>query len=579
MITQLKHIATIFLLGCFTSCSNVLETDDLQNYSPDNVWNDENLSEAYLANLYSLSFSGWPVNSGKYADETAGILGHDYVMPNNDNFKYWPYDKIYKINIMIEGLEQGHINDDIKKKMLGEAIFLRAYHYFKALIYHGGIPYITKVQEEGKDDLYVHRNTSAECFDFLVQDLNKAIELLPEHNTGRDYGHIDASAALALKAKVLLYKASPQFNPKSGYKNKYVDEAFIANKEAYETLLSRGYGLVDDYTSVFETKGHKEAVIAVIYNNPNKLDGRNEQTCRPLSQSKDNTGGDQAIWDLIEAYPMKDGKKIGESDKYHYDIQTYWKNRDPRFEASQVWNGSIFELSNIQGRRQYTVFNIASLDDMFCSSRENSYARTGFFPRKGIMESNTRPEVRNNDFDWLEMRFAEVMFNYAEIACAKGNTEIGYDILKQIRKRAGIEPGEDNMYGLKSGMNTDEMRTALLEEKRIEFVFENQRFWDLRRNRCLYLINGICKYGLEGTYKGEITSEVQKKANNYELLPEDFTYQVKEVISTGQGSDRETSMWIPESYYFFPIKQSSIEQNGNLEQNVDWGGNFNPSLE
>lgn len=573
MKNYFKYVCLSLALIGITGCSDVLDINDNESYSPDNVWNDEKLSDAYLSNLYSITFTGWPVNSGMYADETSGIIGQNFVMPNNDEFKYWPYEKIYKINLMLEGLEEGTIKDELKTKLKGEALFLRAYHYFKTLIYHGGIPYITNVQEQGEDDLYVARNSSAECFDLLVKDLDEAIASLPERNVGNDYGHIDASAALALKAKVLLYKASPQFNPQSGYTNKYVDEAYTVNKEAYETLLSRGYGLVSDYTDVFETKGHNEAVIAVIYNNPNKKDGRNELTCRPLSQSKDNTGGDQVVWDLVEAYPMKDGKKIGSSDKYAYDIQTYWENRDPRFEASQVWNGSVFELSSITGRRQYTVYNIAALDDVF-SINLPSYYRTGFYPRKGIMESNPREEVSNNDFDWLEMRFAEVMFNYAEIACAKGITDVGYNVLKQIRERAGIEPGADEMYGLPANMTADEMRIALLDEKRIEFVFEGQRFWDLRRNRMLKQIDGTRKYGLLGEYKGEITADVQRKANNYELVPEDFTYKVQELFITG-----EKIMYLPDSYYFFPIKQSSIEQNSNLLQNKDWGGSFNPALE
>lgn len=573
MKNYFKYVCLSLALIGITGCSDVLDINDNESYSPDNVWNDEKLSDAYLSNLYSITFTGWPVNSGMYADETSGIIGQNFVMPNNDEFKYWPYEKIYKINLMLEGLEEGTIKDELKTKLKGEALFLRAYHYFKTLIYHGGIPYITNVQEQGEDDLYVARNSSAECFDLLVKDLDEAIASLPERNVGNDYGHIDASAALALKAKVLLYKASPQFNPQSGYANKYVDEAYTVNKEAYETLLSRGYGLVSDYTDVFETKGHNEAVIAVIYNNPNKKDGRNELTCRPLSQSKDNTGGDQVVWDLVEAYPMKDGKKIGSSDKYAYDIQTYWENRDPRFEASQVWNGSVFELSSITGRRQYTVYNIAALDDVF-SINLPSYYRTGFYPRKGIMESNPREEVSNNDFDWLEMRFAEVMFNYAEIACAKGITDVGYNVLKQIRERAGIEPGADEMYGLPANMTADEMRIALLDEKRIEFVFEGQRFWDLRRNRMLKQIDGTRKYGLLGEYKGEITADVQRKANNYELVPEDFTYKVQELFITG-----EKIMYLPDSYYFFPIKQSSIEQNSNLLQNKDWGGSFNPALE
>lgn len=574
MKNYFKYICLSLALAGMAGCSDVLDINDYESYSPDNVWNDQKLSEAYLANLYSVTFTGWPVNSGKYADETSGIIGKEFVMPNNDEFKYWPYDKIYKINLMLEGLEEGTLKDELKTKLRGEALFLRAYNYFKALVYHGGIPYITNVQEQGEDDLYVSRNSSAECFDLLVKDLDEAIKLLPERNVNADYGHMDASAALALKAKVLLYKASPQFNPQSKYSNPYVDEAYSVNKEAYETLLSRGYGLIDDYTDVFETKGHNEAVIAVIYNDPNKKDGRNERACRPLTQSKDETGGDQVIWDLVEAYPMKDGKKIGASAKYTYDIQTYWENRDPRFDVSQVWNGAIYELSGINGRRQYTVYNIANKDDAFTINTDPGYGRTGFYPRKGIMESNTRAESGNNDFDWLDMRFAEVMFNYAEIACAKGITEIGYTVLKQIRERAGIEAGSDKMYGLQADMTPDEMRVALLDEKRIEFVFEGQRFWDLRRNRMLETVNGSRKYGLLGEYKGEITQEIQQKANNYELLPEDFTYKVQELYTNG-----EKVMYVPESYYFFPIKQSSIEQNSKLEQNKDWGGSFNPALE
>lgn len=573
MKNYFKYIGAAVAVCSFMGCTDLLDINDYQNYSPDDVWNDEKLSEAYLANLYSATFSGWPNNCGGFfADEISGILPVDYVQPNNDNCKYWPYSQIYKINIMLEGLENGKLDPESKDKMRGEALFMRAFHYFKALIYHGGIPYITKVQQEGVDDLNVKRNTSAECFDLIIKDLDEAMSLLPEHNIGSEYGRIDASAVLAFKAKVLLYKASPQFNPKSGYKNQYVDEAFEANKLAYETLLKRGYGLLDDYTAVFETEGHKEAVIPVVYQFPNKKDGRYEQACRPLSMSKDMTGYDQVTWDLVEAYPMKDGKPIGESDKYPYDLQKYWENRDPRFKASQVWNGSIFELGNITGRRQYTVYNIADIEDAFWITKD--YLRTGFYPRKGIMEANSQTEVTNNDYDWLEMRFAEVMFNYAEIACAKGNTDVGYDVLKQIRKRAGIEAGDNGMYGLKAGMNADEIRQALLDEKRIEFVFEGQRFWDLRRNRMLYVIDGIHKYGLLGEYKGEITPEVQKRANNYELLPEDFTYKVQEVYSTGQKV-----MSVPDTYYFFPIKQSSIEGNPNLEQNVDWGGSFNPALE
>lgn len=87
MKNYLKYICLAFALGGMISCSDVLDIEDKSNYSPDNVWNDENLSQAYLSNLYSLTFSGWPTNcSGFYADEVSGILTSEFIqttiMPN-----------------------------------------------------------------------------------------------------------------------------------------------------------------------------------------------------------------------------------------------------------------------------------------------------------------------------------------------------------------------------------------------------------------------------------------------------------------------------------------------------------------
>ena len=97
MKNYFKYICLAFAFGGMVSCADVLDIENLNNYSPDNVWNDEKLSNAYLSNLYSSAFSGWPINcDGLYADETGGILPVDYVRVNNDNCKYWPYSNIYK---------------------------------------------------------------------------------------------------------------------------------------------------------------------------------------------------------------------------------------------------------------------------------------------------------------------------------------------------------------------------------------------------------------------------------------------------------------------------------------------------
>jgi hypothetical protein len=206
------------------------------------------------------------------------------------------------------------------------------------------------------------------------------------------------------------------------------------------------------------------------------------------------------------------------------------------------------------------------------------HARTGLYTKKGIQEELPVPQRRLNDVDWLEIRFAEVMFNYAEAANEKGDKQIGYDVLTAIRRRAGIEPGDDNLYGLKADMSREEMRTALMDEKRIEFCFEGKRFWDLRRHRLLHnYLDGMHKYGILASLQDHITlEEAIEKARTYELLPEDFKYEV--VDTRFQNPNSPDAMSMPESYYFFPIHNDEIQKNTSLEQNKGWGGNFDPAL-
>lgn len=87
---------------------------------------------------------------------------------------------------------------------------MRAYMYFNMVRYHGGVPYITVPQDLEKDDLETPRNTTKECFDLMIKDLDQAIALLPPMiaKSSGDYGRIDGNFALSFKAKVLLYKAS-----------------------------------------------------------------------------------------------------------------------------------------------------------------------------------------------------------------------------------------------------------------------------------------------------------------------------------------------------------------------------------
>ena len=563
-------------LLAFSGC-NVLDTKDLSNYGPD-VWNDSKLTSAFLTDIYGNVLNlTWPRDGGN-SDECLGIMGKDAVQPNNSSFKFWPYTSIRNINTLLKNVDEGTLPESEKNLMKGQAYFMRAFQYFKMVRLHGGVP-IIKEPQLLEDDLNVKRNSTAECFEFILSDLDEAAKLLPVKNSGDSYGRIDQCIVAAFKSRVLLYKASPQFNPSNPYNNSYWKDAYNAAKSAKELLDQNGYGLVDNYTDVFETKKHSEAILPIIYSNPTKVNGRAEDAVRPLSESKNATGGDQPTWGLVESFPMKDGKKAGESDKYSYNVQEFWKNRDPRFDAVIVYNGGIYELSGKAGRRQYTTPNIAnSLDAFGYNIQGEHHNRTGLYCKKGIMEELPVAQVTLNDVDWLEIRYPEIMFNLAETANENGSTAEGYETLVAIRKRAGIEPGANNLYGLKAGMSREEMRLALLDEKRIEFCFEGQRFWDLRRHRMLHTyLNGQHKYGILANLKAGIDmTDAMNRAASYTLMPEEFDYQVIDLIF--QNPTSEDAMYMPESYYFFPISKDEIEKNPNLDQNKDWGGSFDPVL-
>lgn len=580
ILHKITTVSFVLLLILMSSCSKVLnDVEDLERYPAKGTFDDPLTAGAFLNNLYARTMSGWPVNFGNNADESKGIIGEGWVTTDNGTMKFWPYETIRNLNIFLKEMETSIIPADQKSPMVGQAKFLRAFQYFKMLYYHGGVP-IIETPQELTDDLLVKRNSSAECFDFIVKELNAAVEMVPNKYVDANRGRADKATIKSLLGRVLLYKASPQFNPSNPYNNTYWQEAYNANKDAKDFLDQNGYGLLEDFNKLFETKGHKENIFSVVYVNPAKTNGRGEDGVRPLSESKNATGSDEPIWAMAQAFPMKDGKKPGDpTSKYPFDLQTYWKNRDPRFDATLVWNGSIYELSGIKGRRQYTMGGIAkSMDAFGLTLQGENYSRTGLYTKKGIMEELPSTQVTLNDVDWPEIRYAEVLFNYAEAANETGKPNEAIDVLKAIRKRAGIESGADGMYGLKSGMNRDEIRTALIDEKYVEFMFEGKRFWDLRRHRLLNKLNGMHKYGImavkvNGRTQAQITTDDIAKANRFELLPENFSYEVVELITNGPKA-----MVMPDTYYFFPIQLSNINQNPNLEQNVGWGGNFDPTL-
>ena len=587
-------ISAAFVLGGMATGCDTLDIDNLNSYDESMVWDDVNLATAYVNNLYSECFGNWSAGADNNSEQVTGIPWYlGTITETGGAYKKWNYTTIRHINEAIKRLEEGVLDSKTANGLLGQAYFMRAYTYSWMVLHHGGVPYIKVPQDKDMDDLRVKRNSTPECFQFMVEDLDHAITLLPEKIAGSsaDYGRIDQCFAKAWKAKTLLLKASPQFNPNNPYGNAYWEEAYVAAKEAYDFCVAKGIALTPNYSDIWIQEQGPEVVFPVVNSNPNKTSAW-EYTTRPASVSRDKSYSNPT-WEFVKSFPMLDGKQYDDpSSKYYVGdeqalLKSFWQNRDPRFNNVCLYNGREYPVAGKPANyRQYNALGISSPDDQYGvnpnahTNAVNNDIFSGFYIYKAADLTLTQDKVMTYDIDYILMRFAEVMFIYAEAANETGHSETAVEMLKQIRKRAGIEAGNDGLYGLKVG-NRDEIRQAILDERNIELCFEGHRFWDLRRTRNMMKLAGWTKHGLEAIAINPDGTDMdlntaRAKINNNELTTGDFRYVIRQVPYT-EAAERE--FVIEESFYFFPIQKSNIDQNPNLEQNNNWGGTFNPTME
>ena len=588
-------VGAFFAVGGMTTSCDTLDIDNLETYDESMVWHDANLASAYVNNLYAECFTNWSVSADGNSDILTGMPWYlGTITETGSSYKKWTYTEIRHINEAIKRLEAStELDKSLANNLLGQAYFMRAYMYYWMVLHHGGVPYIKVPQDKDKDDLFVKRNTTPECFQFMVEDLDKAISMLPAKIAGSssDYGRIDQCFAKAWKAKTLLLKCSPQFNPTHPYDNAYWNEAYAAAKEAYDFCVANGIALTERYADIWLQEQGPEVVFPVVNKNPNRVSGW-ASTTRPASISR-GVNQSNPTWEFVKDFPMLDGKRFDDpSGKYYVGdenalLKSFWKNRDPRFNQVLFYNGSEYPVAGKpSGYRQYNALGISNADDQYGinpaahTNAVNNDVYSGFYNYKAADMTLTQATVLTYDIDYILMRFAEVMFIYAEAANETGHSDVAIDMLKQIRKRAGIEAGADGLYGLSVG-SREAIRKAILDEREIELCYEGHRFWDLRRTRNMMKLAGWTKHGIEaiainpdGTDMD--LNEAREKTNNYELTTADFRYIIHQVPYT-EAAERE--FVIEESFYFFPIQKVNLDENPTLEQNNQWGGTFNPTME
>lgn len=579
-------ILASLLLGS-AGCEDVLiEKRDLSGLN-EQVFEDSLLARTYVDYVYEQNLPGWPSGDFiKASDEMPGETKYfDGTVEINTVTTFGTaissdnaYGKIRSMNQFLQEIDEGGLSQSWIDVLKGQVYFFRAWRYFELVSLYGGVPLVLTPQDPiggGKDELFLPRDKTSACIDQIVNDLDQAIELLPgtwEH--GEDWGRITSGAAAAFKARVLLYWASPQFNP--GDAGDRWQRAYEASKAANEILLSNGYGLHPDFQNMwFEEVGNTEAVFITGYNNSaddqQKKNAGWDNSTRPAYLGTSG-GSNQPTKQIVDAFPMKDGKKITDpTSAYIYDETFFFQNRDPRFYATIAYNGSNWPINGDADYRLWTYYKDEE------TSVEPEATSTGFYCRKAIDPELAAGEVQYAGTDWMEIRYAEVLLNLAESACGVNRLEEAYAALVAIRERAGIEPGADGFYGLKPNMSREEMFRAILDERQVEFAFEGKRFWDLRRHKLFEsLLNGKVRTGIKEIFNeasaGISPEEFEEIRDDIDVSATYVTYFNREELVLDTKYEIN---WQPE-YYFFALPQDAIDNNPNLEQNQGWGGAFDP---
>ena len=426
-----------------------------------------------------------------------------------------------------------------------EAKFIRALHYFELLKRFGGVPIVGDEPRKLGDDLELPRNTFQETVDYIVSELNSirdSLRIRPVANAASEGHVVTKGAALALKARVLLYAASPLFNggnidsgnELTGYAGYDIERWKMAADAATEFMDDLPYyALNPDFANVFTTEGNTEVIFFRQGSENTEVEINNGPV--GFSAPNDGKGRTSPTQNLGEAYPMLDGKEIGDpTSVYTYNPLDPYAFRDPRLDKTVLHNASQWlntQLETFQGGAHNPNSAIQK-------------TKTSYYLRKFMGNFEESSSYANVSHDWVMFRYAEILLDFAEAQneYAGPSTDV-YQVLIDLRARAGIEAGENGMYGLMENMSQDEMREAIHKERRLEMAFEEQRFWDIRRWKIGDEVYNQPFRGLVITQSGPV-----------------LNYNIVEVLNPT----------FEERRYLFPIPYEEVINNDNMVQNPGW---------
>ena len=418
-----------------------------------------------------------------------------------------------------------------------EARVLRAYYFFELARRYGDIPMpVTKLSVEEANT--IGKTPFDDVISFIAAECDEAAAHLPNTYVGMlddEIGRVTKGFALAVKAKALLYAASPLFNT-SGDKAKWQKAAAAA-----KAIMDMNYYQLDPAEKANNYLS-KEVVLAISRSESQSLE-RYNYPVRFTYGDRTSMAGTYPTQNLVDAFQTLGGYDITltangwQTSDPSFDVTKPYEGRDPRFARAVLANGMSFKGSTIEtyvGGRDYSA------------TRSDLGTVTGYYLRRYLIEDvDFTPEAQvKAKHQWIIYRYAEALLSYAETlneylgdpTRTDGEfTVSALDALNQVRANAGMPAV--------SVTSADAFREAVRREWRVEFAFEDHRFWDVRR--------------------WDIGLATQGQVDGVQITRNGGRYEYQRITV-------EKRTWAPKMN-LYPIPQAELFCNSNLlPQNKDW---------
>lgn len=572
MMKKITYILGLFSMLTFQSC---LDMEPKTQLADTNYWQTPDHFK-----LFATQFYGWTVDfkqlddsphSDVRSDLRTGITLDVYSngtnsIPSSDKTYTNNYNRIRQVNTLLQQAEGYAAPADIETSV-GEAHFFRAYCYFDLLQVYGDVIITRTPLDIDSPEMQMARNSRDEVVDFILEDLEEAIRLLPEANeiSSKDEGRLSSQAASAFLSRVALYEGTWQKFRNGGQNNDRSSALLdIAATSAHDVIESGFFELFAPeelgteaykYLFILENDKSNPAGITKSGNKEYIFTRRHDPTLASIGFNITQGRLGNAVYvtrKMANMYLQSNGLPINPQTWDYSKVDSEFKDRDNRMSNTLMIPGHTYWGTG-GGRIDWT----GSAEEIANASHKNFMPSTGtgYFPHKWCCERDGVP-AGMEAYDYPIIRYAEVLLNYAEAVFERDDKISDEDLaisLNLTRKR--VNPNMPDLTNAFVSANNLDMRTEIRRERTVEFYDENFRIDDLKRWKTA-----------EEEMPMNLTG-VKWRGTDYETKWSDASS--KTMDAEGCIIYEQGRVW-EEKHYLYPLPIDQLKLNPNLKQNPGW---------